>query len=144
MSDLTKIFAENQKKILRLIAPSVKKHAIPQNVEDSDSETENTHPTSTSTPIKSKSTTCKTTSKSNSNMVTEVLNDSTNLISKKSEHQRSQQQKDRPTTSRLLFAPQPRTYPMNDPLPMPIAASLHVFDGKSKKSNYSKTCFETT
>ena len=74
-------------------------------------------------------------------MVTEVLNDSTNLILKKSKHQRSQQQKDRPTTSRLLFAPQPQTYPMNDPLPMPIAASLPVFDGKSEKFQLFKDLF---
>ena len=57
MSDLTKIFAENQKEKVKLIAPVVRKATIHQNIEDSDSETENNHPASTSTPIKSKTTT---------------------------------------------------------------------------------------
>ena len=56
MSDLTKILAEKQKEMLKLIAPAVEKPTIHQNVEDSDSKTENNHPTSTSTPIKSKET----------------------------------------------------------------------------------------
>ena len=61
LSDLTKILAENQKEMLKLTAPTVKKSTIPQNLEDSDSETENTHPASTSTPINSKATTSKNT-----------------------------------------------------------------------------------
>ena len=60
-TDQLKILAENHKEILRLIAHSVKKPAIHQNVEDSDSETENTFPTSTSTPIKSNAITSNTT-----------------------------------------------------------------------------------
>ena len=54
MSDLTKILAENEKKMLRPIAPAVKKPTFHQNVEESDSETENTHRASTSTPKSSK------------------------------------------------------------------------------------------
>ena len=57
MTDLSKILAENQKEMSRLIAPSVKKPAILQNVEDSDSET----------PMKTKATTSKTTSISSCN-----------------------------------------------------------------------------
>ena len=56
MSDLTNILAENQREMLKLIAPTVTKSTIPQNLEDSDSETLNTNPASTSTPIKSKAT----------------------------------------------------------------------------------------
>ena len=61
LSDLTKILAENQKEMLKLTAPTVKKSTITQNLEDSDSETENTHPALASTPIKSKATTSKNT-----------------------------------------------------------------------------------
>ena len=57
---LTKILAENQKEMLKLIAPTVEKSTIHQNVEGSDPESENAHPASTSTPIKSKATTSKT------------------------------------------------------------------------------------
>ena len=59
MSGVTKIYAENQKELLKLIAPTVKELTIHQNMEASDSETENTHPASTSTPKKSKATTSK-------------------------------------------------------------------------------------
>ena len=38
MSDLTEILAENQKEMLKLIAPVVKKPATVQNLENSDSE----------------------------------------------------------------------------------------------------------
>ena len=61
MTYLSKILAENQKEILRLIAPIIKKPTIHQNEEDSDFEAENNLPTSTSTPIKSKATTSRTT-----------------------------------------------------------------------------------
>ena len=47
MSDLTKIFAQNQREMMKLIAPTVNKSTIYQNVEDSHFETENTHPAST-------------------------------------------------------------------------------------------------
>ena len=57
LSDLTKLSAENQKAMLKVKAPTVKKSTIHQNVDDTDSETENTHPASTSTAIKSKATT---------------------------------------------------------------------------------------
>ena len=67
MTYLSKILAENQKEMSRLIAPSLKKPAILQNVEDSDSETKNNHPASTLTPMKPKATTSKTTSISSCN-----------------------------------------------------------------------------
>ena len=52
MSDLTKILAENQKEMLKLIAPSNKKQTIHMNAQDSDSEPENVSVARTSTPIK--------------------------------------------------------------------------------------------
>ena len=42
MSDLTKILAENQKEVLKLIAPNTKTSFEPQNLENSSSKEENT------------------------------------------------------------------------------------------------------
>ena len=52
MSDLTKTLAENQKEMLKLIAPLNKKQTVHMNVQDSDSEPENVSVTRTSTPVK--------------------------------------------------------------------------------------------
>ena len=52
MSDLTKILAENQKEMLKLIAPLNKKQTVHMNVQDSDSEVENVSVARTSTPVK--------------------------------------------------------------------------------------------
>ena len=43
--------------------------------------------------------------------------------------------KDCPSTSKILFAPQPQSFPATNLLPMPkaLTASLPVFDGKSEK-----------
>ena len=52
MSDLTKILAENQKEMLKLIAPLNKKQTVYMNTQDSDSEPENASVARTSTPVK--------------------------------------------------------------------------------------------
>ena len=52
MSDLTKILAENQKEMLKLIAPLNKKQTVHMNAQDSDSEPENVSVARTSTPVK--------------------------------------------------------------------------------------------
>ena len=57
MSDLTKILAENQKEMLKLIAPLNKKQNVLINAQDSDSETENVSVARTSTPVKIHNTT---------------------------------------------------------------------------------------
>ena len=57
MSDLTKILAENQKEMLKLIAPLNKKQNVLINAQDSDSETENVSVARTSTPVKTHNTT---------------------------------------------------------------------------------------
>ena len=56
MSDLTEILAENQKEMLKLIAPTVKNPTNSQNLENTDTELENVLPTNASTPIRSKTT----------------------------------------------------------------------------------------
>ena len=80
LSDITKILAENQKEILELIALVAKKRATMTDPEESDSESENVLSSITSTPVKSKATatTLTTTPLNSRNMVTGVLNDSTN------------------------------------------------------------------
>ena len=52
MSDLTKLLAENQKELLKLIAPLNKKQTVYMNAQDSDSEPENVSVARTSTPVK--------------------------------------------------------------------------------------------
>ena len=56
MSDLTNILAENQKEMLKLIAPPVKKQTIISATEETDSKSENIPENATSTPIKIKTT----------------------------------------------------------------------------------------
>ena len=66
MSDLTKILAENQKEMLKLIAPLNKKQNVLANAQDSDSETENVSVARTSTPVKTHNTTNSKTTPINS------------------------------------------------------------------------------
>ena len=139
MSDLTKILAENQKEMLKLIAPVTKKHAEARASEETDSDPENIPENATSTPIKTKTTatTRKTTPIKSRNMVTGVLNDSTKLGKKKTRPHRPQSlpPNERPSTSRLLFAPQLEIHqpPHLPSMPKALTASLPVFDGKSEK-----------
>ena len=51
MTDLTKILAEKQKEIFKLIAPLSKKRSISANIKESDSEPEDVPVTRTSTPV---------------------------------------------------------------------------------------------
>ena len=108
MSDLTETLADSQKEMLQLIAPAIRKTSIVQNLENHDSESESFLSRTTSTTIKSKTTTSKTTPVNSRNMVTGVLNDSTNQPTKlpKQLHSRSEQVQNRPTILRLcgLFA----------------------------------------
>ena len=89
-SDLTKILAENQKEMLKLIAPSNKKQTVRTDVQDCDSEPENVSVTRTSTRVKVDTATSSKTKPVNSrNMVTGVLNDSTNQPTKRPKQQRT-------------------------------------------------------
>ena len=54
MTDLTKILAENQKEMLKLIAPASKKRSVNPNLQDSDSDQENISVARTSTQSKHK------------------------------------------------------------------------------------------
>ena len=66
MTDLTKILAKNQKEMLKLIAPTIKKHTVSSNIQDSDSDQENISVTKTSTPVKTRTATSSKTTPNNS------------------------------------------------------------------------------
>ena len=66
MTDLTKILAENQKEMLKLIAPTNKKRTVSSNIQDSDSDQENISVTRTSTPVKTQTATNSKTTPNNS------------------------------------------------------------------------------
>ena len=65
----SKILTENQKEMLKSIAPPTKKHVSQLNNENSDSEPEDVSHTVTLTPIKPKTTTTKTTSVNSRNII---------------------------------------------------------------------------
>ena len=75
MTDLTKILAENQKEMLKLIAPTNKKRTVSSNIQDSDSDQENISVTGTSTPVKSRTATSSKTTPNNSRNTQETLRD---------------------------------------------------------------------
>ena len=145
MSDLTKMLVEKQKEMLKLMAPRSKKQPIHPNIQDSDFEPENISVARTSTPVKTNMTSSKITPSNSRNMVTGVLNDSTNQPAKRPSQQRapSEQSKDCPSTSKILFAPQPQTFPSTNLFPMPkaLTVSLPVFDGKSENFERFKDLF---
>ena len=66
MTDLTKILAENQKEMLKLIAPASKKRSANPNMQDSDSDQENISVARTSTPVKTQTATSSKTTPNNS------------------------------------------------------------------------------
>ena len=70
MTDLTKILAENQKEMLKLIAPVNKKRPVSSNIQDSDSDQENISVTRTSTPVKTQTATNSKTTPVNSRNIT--------------------------------------------------------------------------
>ena len=66
MSDLTEILAENQKEMVKLIAPLNEKQPVCTNVQDSDSEPENNSVARTSTPVETHTATSSKTTLINS------------------------------------------------------------------------------
>ena len=66
MTDLTKILAENQKEMLKLIAPASKKRSVNPDLQDSDSDQENISVARTSTPVKTQTATSSKTTPNNS------------------------------------------------------------------------------
>ena len=69
MTDLTKVLAENQKQIFKLIAPLSKKRSVSANVQESDSEPEDVPVARASTPVKTNTATGSKTTPVNSRNV---------------------------------------------------------------------------
>ena len=102
MSDLAKMLAENQKEVLKLIAPLNKKRLARLNDQGFDSEPEYISVARTSTLVKPNMAVPKTTPVNSRNMLTGVLNDSTtNQPTKRPKQQRApnEQPRERPSTS---------------------------------------------
>ena len=78
-SDLTKILAENQKEMLKLIAFLNRKQSVRSNVQDSDSEPENISVARPSTPVKTYTATISKTTPNNSR-ITDCLESSVNCF----------------------------------------------------------------
>ena len=135
--------------MLKLIAPLSRMRPVYTNDQDTDSDFENITVAGTSTPVKTiTATNPKTTPVNSRNIVTGVLNVSTNQPTERPKQQRmhNEQQTERPSTSKVLFAPQQQTFPSVNPPPMPkaLTASLPVFDGKSKKFELFEDLFRIT
>ena len=135
--------------MLKLIAPLSKKRPVSTSVQDSDSEPEDASVARRSTPVETiTATNSRTTPVNSRNMVTESsmtlqIIPQKDRNNNKQQRTSSEQTEDRPSTPKILFAPQPQTFPSANLLPMPkaLTASLPVFDGKSEKFDLFEDLF---
>ena len=136
-SEIKNLLIESQREVMKLLRPETREN-IRQNVEEGlENETRSFY-----TPTKS----VRISSTQNDpdvsrNMVTGVLNDSTNQPKRTKVRSQSQPpSKERPAAARTLFAPDKNS---TTTLPMPKAptASLPTFDGKSEKFELSEDLF---
>ena len=132
-SEIKNLLIESQKEMLKLLKPETRGIIRENTEEEVEEETRSFYTPTKSVRISSTQNdpiACR-------NMVTGVLNDSTNLGKKKTRPHRPQSlpPNERPSTSRLLFAPQPEVHqpPHLPSMPKALTASLPVFDGKSEK-----------
>ena len=128
-SEIKNLLIESQNKMLELLKPKTK-----ENIRDNfDEETEN-ESRSFYTPTKSvRMNSTQNEPNISRNMVTGVLNDSTNQPKRAKARSQSQPpSKERPTAARTLFAPDKSSTTML-PMPKALTASLPTFDGKSEK-----------
>ena len=129
-SEIKTLLLESQKEMLKLLRPETR-----ENVRDHVSEEPENETRSFYTPTK----TVRINSTQNEdhsiirNMVTGVLNDSTNQPKRTKVRSQSQPpSKERPAITRTLFAPEQTNTTML-PMPKALTASLPTFDGKSEK-----------
>ena len=129
-SEIRALLLESQKEMLKLLRSETKENVRDQVSEEVENETRNLY-----TPTK----TVRINSTQNEdhsiirNMVTGVLNDSTNQPKRAKVRSQSQpQSKERPTAARTLFAPD-KSSATTLPMPKALTASLPTFDRKSEK-----------
>ena len=129
-SEIKNLLAESQREMLKLLKPETREN-VRINIDD---ETEN-ETRSFYTPTKSVRITSTQNNDTNSsrNMVTGVLNDSTNQVKRPKIRSQSQPApKERPAVARTLFGAEKSDSTIL-PMPKALTASLPTFDGKSEK-----------
>ena len=128
-SEIKNLLIESQKEMLELLKPKTR-----ENIRDNfDEETEN-ETINFCTPTKSvRINSTQNDPNISRNMVTGVLNDSTNQPKRAKVRSQSQPpSKERPTAAGTLFAPD-KSSTTTLPMPKALTASLPTFDGKSEK-----------
>ena len=129
-SEIKNLLLESQKEMLKLLRSETGENVRNNSVEETESETRNFYTPTKIVRIKS---TQNNDPCSGRNMVTGVLNDSTNQPKRPKIRSQSQPEpKERPMVARTLFGAD-----KNDtttlPMPKTLTASLPTFDGKSEK-----------
>ena len=128
-SEIKNLLIQSQKEMLELLKPKTR-----ENIRDNfDEETEN-ESRSFYTPTKSvRINSTQNDANISRNMVTGVLNDSTNQPKRAKVRSQSQPpSEERPTAARTLFAPD-KSSTTTLPMPKALTTSLPTFDGKSEK-----------
>ena len=137
-SEIKNLLVESQKEMLKLLKPETRENVRNNVDEDVENETRSFYTPTKSVRINSTRNNDQDVSR---NMVTGVLNDSTNQPKRTKVRSQSQPpSKERPAVSRTLFAPDKG----NPTLPMPkaLTASLPTFDGKSEKFELFEDLFK--
>ena len=128
-SEIKNHLIESQKEMLELLKPETRENVRDNFDEETENETRNFYTPTKSVrinPTQNDPNICR-------NMVTGVLNDSTNQPKRAKVRSQSQPpSKERPAAARTLFAPDKSSTTML-PMPKALTASLPTFDGKSEK-----------
>ena len=128
-SEIKNLLIESQKEMMKLLKPETREN-FRENVEEGmENETRNFFTPTRSVRISS----TQNDQDVSRNMVTGVLNDSTNPPKRTKIRSQSQPpSKERPTAARTLFAPD-KSSTTTLPMPKALTGSLPTFDGKSEK-----------
>ena len=128
-SEIKNLLNESQKEMLELLKPKTRENIRENFDEETENETRNFYTPTKSVRINS----TQNDPNIGRNMVTGVLNDSTNQPKRAKVRSQSQPpSKERPTAARTLFAPD-KSSTTTLPRPKALTASLPTFDGKSEK-----------
>ena len=138
-SEIKNLLVESQKEMLKLLRTETRENVRNNVDEDVDNETRNFYTPTKTVRINSTQNDDADVSR---NMVTGVLNDSTNQPKRTKIRSQSQPpSKERPAIARTLFAPDKTGNPTL-PMPKALTASLPTFDGKSEKFELFEDLFK--
>ena len=128
-SEIKNLLIDSQKEMLELLKPKTRENTRDNFDEETENETRDFYTPTKSVRINS----TQNDPNISRNMVTGVLNDSTNQPKRAKVRSQSQPpSKERPTAARTLFAPD-KSSTTTLPMPKALTASLPTFDGKSEK-----------